>query len=57
MPYSELTCDDQALTLEELFRGAMVRNDDGSWSLQTVDISGGGGDEGGFDYEFDEGLN
>ena len=57
MAYTDLTCDDHMLPLEELFRRAIVQNADGTWSLQTVEISGGGGDSEGFDYEFDLGLN
>lgn len=57
MAYSELTCDHVEISTEALIRGAMVKNDDGTWSLQVVDIGTGTGEVEGFDYEFDSGLN
>lgn len=42
MAYTALTCDDMELPVEALLRRAMVRLEDGSWMLQTVDITGSG---------------
>lgn len=55
MAHTDLTCEDQELPLEELFRRAVVKNADGSWSLQTVDISGSGG--GDFNDDFSDDFN
>lgn len=57
MAYEELTCDDVNIPLEELFRGAMVHLPDGSWMLQTVDITGGGGGGGDFNDDFSDDFN
>ncbi len=39
MAYTELTCDDDSIDLETLIRGAMIQLPDGSWILQTVDVT------------------
>ncbi|HNR56509.1 MAG TPA: hypothetical protein PKJ19_15175 [Flavobacteriales bacterium] len=41
MAYTELTCDEAALPLEELLRGAMKLHEDGTYSLQVVNITDG----------------
>lgn len=41
MAYTELTCDEAALPLEELLRGAMKLQEDGTYSLQVVNITDG----------------
>lgn len=35
MAYEALTCDDAGIGLESLIRGAMVKNDDGSFAMKT----------------------
>ena len=58
MAYEALTCDDLALPVETLLRGAMKLLPDGSWILQCVDVTGsGGGTQQGFDYELDSPMN
>lgn len=44
MAYSELTCEDAELTLDDLYRGSLVHLDDGSWAQQVVVVGGDGGD-------------
>jgi hypothetical protein len=36
---TDLTCDDDGLTIEDLFREAMEQQPDGSWSLRVVYVS------------------
>ena len=40
MAYTELTCDDEGLTLEDLFRGSLVELSNGSLAQQVVVIAG-----------------
>lgn len=35
MAYEELTCDEAGIGLESLIRGAIVKNDDGSFAMKT----------------------
>lgn len=35
MAYEALTCDDAGIGLETMIRGAMVKNDDGSFAMKT----------------------
>jgi len=44
MAYTELTCDDSGLSLEELYRASLVHFEDGTWAQQVVVVEGGGGD-------------
>lgn len=41
MPYTELTCDDASLTLEDLYRGSLVVMPDGSMAQQVVVVTTG----------------
>ena len=40
MAYTELTCDDEGLTLQDLYRGSLRQMPDGTWAQQVVVVSG-----------------
>jgi hypothetical protein len=54
MPYTELTCEDANLTLEDLYRGSLVALADGTFAQQVVVVTGGGPD---FNDDFNDDFN
>ena len=55
MAYTELNCDDIKLTVQELIRRSMKQLPDGTWTIQTVDVSAMmGGD---FNSDFNNDFN
>lgn len=55
MAFTELDCDDTALPLEEIRRRAMVLQPDGTWAIQVVIVTEGGG--GDFNGDFSNDFN
>lgn len=54
MAYTELDCDDVGLSIEEIRRGAMRLMPDGTWAVQVVIVTVGGGD---FNDDFNDDFN
>ena len=55
MAYTELTCDDEGLGLETLYRMSLIDNGDGTYSQRVIDGTALLGDD--FNNDFNDDFN